>query len=321
MSNETKEKKKIKDIADLPGVGEKTGEKLKEAGYVDMMTIAAASPKELGETASVGEATAIKIIEVARETLDIGFERATDVMKKRAEIGKITTGSKALDELLGGGIETHSMTEFFGAFGSAKSQLAFQLAVNVQLPKEKGGLAGNCIFIDSENSFRPERIMQMAEHMGLNPKKVLENIIVGRAFNSDHQMIFVEKAKEMIKEKNIKLIIVDSVTGQFRADYSGRGELSARQQKLNRHIQTLQRLSEVYNLAVFVSNQVMMNPGLLFGDPTTAIGGHILHHATKTRVYLRKSKGEKRICKLVDSPHLPDGECIILITKNGIEDE
>jgi DNA repair protein RadA len=313
-------RKMYDDIADLPGVGEKTADKLKKHGYIDMKSLATASPKELGDVASVGEGTAEKIINIARECLEIGFETATKVLERRSQIGKISTGSESLDEMLGGGIESQSITEVFGAYGSAKTQLAHQIAVNVQMAKEDGGLDGNVLYIDSENSFRPERIKQMAEAKGLDPEQVMENILVGRAYNSDHQMLLVKKAPGMIKDKNIKLLIVDSITGQFRTDYSGRGELSARQQKLNRHVKDLQNLSEVHNLVIFVTNQVMMNPGLMFGDPTTAIGGHVLHHATKTRIYLRRSKAGTRICRLVDSPHLPDGECLVKITENGVED-
>jgi DNA repair protein RadA len=312
--------KKIEAVADLPGVGEKIADKLKSAGYIDMMAVAAASPMELSNAAEIGEATASKIISAARETLEIGFEKATTILERRMKLGKISTSSKNLDALLGGGIETQSITETHGAFSSGKSQLGFQLAVNVQLPKEKGGLNGSCLFIDCENTFRPERTKQMAEAMGLNAKDVLENIQIARAYNSDHQVILTEKSGEMIKEKNIKLLIVDSVTSLFRSDYSGRGELAARQQKLNRHLHTLQRLSEVYNLAVYVTNQVMSRPDILFGDPTVPIGGHILAHQAGTRLYLRKSKGDTRIARLVDSPNLPEGETIFRITPEGIKD-
>jgi len=312
--------KKIENVADLPGVGEKIADKLKSAGYIDMMAVAAASPMELSNAADIGEATASKIIAAARESLEIGFEKATTILERRMKLGKISTGSKNFDALLGGGVETQSITETHGAFSSGKSQLGFQLAVMVQLPKEKGGLNGNCLFVDCENTFRPERIKQIAESMGLNAKDVLENIQIARAYNSDHQVILVEKAGEMIKEKNIKLLIVDSVTSLFRSDYSGRGELAARQQKLNRHLHTLQRLSEVYNLAVYVTNQVMSRPDILFGDPTVPIGGHILAHQAGTRLYLRKSKGDTRIARLVDSPNLPEGETVFRITPEGIKD-
>jgi DNA repair protein RadA len=315
-----KEKKEIKDVSDLPGVGERIGEKLKSAGYIDLMSIAAASPKELGETANVGEITATKIINTAREVLDIGFEKATKVYERRLKIKKITSGSKNLDSLLGGGFETQAVTEFHGAFGSGKTQIGFQLAVNAQLPEEQGGIEGNCIFLDAEGTFRPGRIKQMAETLDLDPKKVLENIYVARCYNSDHQMVLAEKVGEMIKEKNIKLVIIDSVTSNFRADFTGRGELAMRQQKLNRHLHTLQRLSDVYNVAVYITNQVMSRPDILFGDPTRPIGGHILGHFSTHRLYVRKSKGNTRIARMIDSPNLPEGETVFLITPEGIKD-
>jgi len=312
--------KKIETVADIPGVGEKIAEKLKESGYIDMMALAAASPLELSAAAEIGEATASKIIAAARETLNIGYETATTLLERRQKLGRISTGSKNFDKLLEGGIETQSITEAHGAFSSGKSQLGFQLSVNVQLPKEKGGLEGNCLFIDCENTFRPERIKQIAEGLGLDSKEILENIHVARAYNSDHQIILIEKAGDVIKENKIKLLIIDSVTSHFRSDYLGRGELATRQQKLNRHLHTLQRLSEVYNLAVYVTNQVMARPDILFGDPTTPVGGHILAHQAGTRLYLRKSKGDTRIVRMVDSPNLPEGETIFRITPEGIKD-
>ena len=312
--------KKINDIADLPGVGEKIAEKLKSSGYIDMMAVAAASPMELARTAEIGDATAAKIINAARDVLEIGFETATKVLERRLKLGKITTSSENLNNLLGGGVETQSITENHGAFSSGKSQFGFQLAVNSQMPAKDGGLNGNCLFVDTENTFRPDRIVSMAEALGLNPKEVLENIHVARAFNSDHQILLIEKAGEMIKDKNIKLVVVDSVTSLFRSDYLGRGELATRQQRLNRHLHTLQRMSEVYNLAVYVTNQVMARPDILFGDPTVPIGGHVLAHQAGTRVYLRKSRGDTRIARLVDSPNLPEGETVFRITPEGIRD-
>jgi DNA repair protein RadA len=308
-------------IEDLPGIGPKGAQKLKEAGYEDLMSIAAASSGELVSVCEIGEATAEKIIEAARSKLDMDFKTAEDVLEKRKEVGKITTGSKALDALLGGGIETRAITEGYGAFGSGKTQLGFQLAVNVQLPKEKGGLNGRCIYIDTESTFRPERIVQMAEASGLDSKKVLKNIYTAKAFNSDHQVVLAEKAKDIIKERDIKIIIIDSLMSHFRSDYSGRGELAPRQQKLNRHLHSLQKIADVHNIAVYVTNQVMARPDILFGDPTTAVGGHVLGHASTFRLYLRKSKANTRICRLIDSPSLPEGEAVFIVTEKGIEDK
>ncbi|MEM3654882.1 MAG: DNA repair and recombination protein RadA [Candidatus Micrarchaeia archaeon] len=200
------------------------------------------------------------------------------------------------------------------------TQVGFQLAVNVQKPEGQGGLGGKVLFIDSEATFRPERIRQIAEAQGMDPDQVLKNIHVARAMNSDHQILLIEKADELIKKENIKLIIVDSLTSQFRSDYVGRGALGERQQKLNRHIRALQRLADTYNVAVYITNQVMDNPAILFGDPTTPIGGHVLAHQSTYRVYVRRGKEEKRIARLIDSPNMPEGECVFKVTPEGIRD-
>ena len=312
--------KDIKEVKDLPGIGPQAAEKLFGAGYKSLEGIAVASPMELVEAAALGELTAAKAIKAARDALEMGFESADKLAEKRKLVGRITTGSKELDELIGGGIETQSITEIYGKFASGKSQWCFQVSVTAQLPKEQGGLGGNILYIDSENSFRPERIINIAKHLGLEPDKVLKNIFVARAYNADHQMLLAEKAEEFVKEKKVKLIIVDSLTSQFRAEYIGRGKLADRQQKLNKHLRILQKVAEMNNVAVLVTNQVMTKPDMLFGDPTEPVGGNVLGHASKTRLYLRKSKGDKRVAKLVDSPSLPDGEAIYRITENGIED-
>ncbi|MCD6414917.1 MAG: DNA repair and recombination protein RadA [Candidatus Diapherotrites archaeon] len=310
----------VKELEDLPGVGSTTAEKLRESGFKSVESIAVASTGELVDATGMGESAAKKLINSARNAMDMGFETAGELLKKRAEVGKITTGSKQLDALVGGGIETRTITELYSRFGVGKTQLAFQLSVNVQLPVEKGGLGGSTLYIDTEGTFRPERVAQMAKAVGLDEDEALDNVFVGRAFSSDHQMLLVEKAEDLITENNVKLIIVDSLTGLFRAEYVGRGALAGRQQKLNRHMHTLRKLADLNNLAILVTNQVMANPGLLFGDPTTPIGGHIVGHASAYRVYLRKSKEDKRIARLVDSPCLPEGECIFRVTENGIED-
>jgi len=255
--------------------------------------------------------------------LDLGFQDGVEYARRRENISYITTGSKNLNELLGGrGIESRAITEAFGAFGSGKTQLGLTLAVNVQLPSEKGGTNGKCVFIDTEGTFRPTRIKQIAESLGANSEKVLKNILVARAFNSDHQILLIDKVSEMIKNgEPIKLIIVDSLTAHFRAEFSGRGQLADRQQKLNKYLHGLMKLAEQHNLAVYVTNQVMANPAQLFGDPTTAIGGHIVGHASTYRMYLRRGKQGSRVAKLIDSPNLPDNETIFFVANEGIRDE
>ncbi|MEA2004550.1 MAG: DNA repair and recombination protein RadA [archaeon] len=309
------------ELKELPGVGPKTVEKLEDAGYADLMSLATASSGIIAAVADVGEGTATKIINAARDALDMGFENGLKALERRKLVKKITTGSKTLDNLLGGGLETQAITECYGAFGSSKTQIAHQIAVNVQIPEKDGGLGGSALYIDTENTFRPERIQQMAEAIDIDTKKVLEHIYIARAYNSDHQMILVEKAKDIMKEKNIKLIIVDSLMAHFRSDYVGRGTLSDRQQKLNRHMHELQKLGDTYNAAIYVTNQVMSKPNVLFGDPTEAIGGHIVGHTSTFRIYLRKSRQNLRVAKLIDSPHLPEGEAVFSVTSEGIKDQ
>jgi len=313
--------KKVKTLADLPGVGPAILNKLTEAGYTTLEAIAVASPQELSVAAGIPLSTAQRIIKEAREALDIRFKTALELKKERLNTRKITTGSQALDGLLGGGIETRTMTEFFGEFGSGKTQICHQLSVNVQLPYEKGGLNGKAVYIDTEGTFRWERIENMAKALNLDPDVAESNIYYMRAINSDHQIAIVDDLQELInKDPSIKLVIVDSVTSHFRAEYPGRENLAARQQKLNKHLHQLVRLAEMHNLAVVVTNQVMARPDMFYGDPTQAVGGHTLYHVPGIRVQLRKSRGNKRIARIVDAPHLPEGEVVFAITEEGVRD-
>ena len=308
------------ELEDIKGVGGKTAEKLRDAGYEELMSIATMSSGELGEVADLGDKKAQSIITESRKHLDIGFESGKERFDQRKEMKRITTSSSNFDEVVGGGIETQCITEVYGEYGSAKTQLSHQLAVNVQLPEENGGLGREAIYIDTEDTFTPTRIEQMAEAKDMDVDEVLENIHVARAFNSDHQMLLTDQAQEICQNNDIGLIVVDSLTAQFRSDYVGRGELAPRQQKLNKHMTTLLRLANAHNIAVLVTNQVMSNPDQMFGDPTKAIGGHIVAHNSAVRLYLRKSKKDKRIARLVDSPYMPEGEAVFKVKDEGIID-
>ena len=312
--------KKITSLTDLPGVGPATARKLEEAGYGTLEAIAAANPQELAAAANIPLSTAQRIVRAAREALNLTFKTALELKKERLAAKKITTGSRNLDALLGGGIETKMITEFFGEYGSGKTQICHQLAVNVQLPPEKGGLGARAVYIDTEGTFRWERIAAMAKRWGLDPDQVMENIYYVRAINSDHQMAIVEELFNVVPKYNIKLVIVDSVTSHFRAEYPGRERLAERQQKLNRHLHQLMRLAELYDVAVVITNQVMARPDVVWGDPTQAVGGHVLYHAPGIRVQLRKARGNKRIARIVDAPHLPENETVFVITDQGIMD-
>lgn len=329
MVDEDKEDKKIKKeekepaLTDLPGIGPAVAAKLESGGVYDLMSLAVMSPTDLSEVSGISPAVARKAIQAARKMLNLGFITGDEYAEKRGSINYITTGSKNVDQLLGGrGVESRAITEAFGAFGSGKTQLGLTLAVNVQMPLEKGGANGKCVFIDTEGTFRPARVKQIAEGLGVNPDNVLKNILVARAFNSDHQILLLDRISEMIKEgEPIKLMIIDSLTAHFRAEYAGRGQLADRQQKLNRYIHNLMKLAEQHNLAVYVTNQVMSNPAQMFGDPTVAIGGNIVGHASTYRMYLRRGKQGSRVAKLIDSPNLPDNETVFYVTAAGVRDE
>ncbi|EMA55321.1 MULTISPECIES: DNA repair and recombination protein RadA [Halococcus] len=339
------------DLESLPGVGPATADKLMESGFDSYQGIAVASPGELSNTADIGESTAADIINAARDAADIGgFETGANVLERRNEIGKLTWQVDEVDELLGGGVETQSITEVYGEFGAGKSQVTHQLSVNVQLPNEYGGLEGSAIFIDSEDTFRPERIAQMVrglpdeaiaaamevreiegspdseEAMDEFIESILDNIHVAKAFNSNHQILLAQKAQEIAAEHEesewpVRLVCIDSLTAHFRAEYVGRGELAQRQQKLNKHLHDIDKVGNLYNAATVVTNQVASNPDSYFGDPTQPIGGNILGHKSTFRMYLRKSKGTKRIVRLVDAPNLPDGEAVMRVEEEGLKPE
>ena len=247
----------------------------------------------------------------------MGFESGEELLKRRERVQRGKTGSKNFDSLLGGGLETGAIVECFGEFGSGKTQLGHVLAINCQ-SVEKDAVA---VYIDTENTFRPERIIQLAKGAGLDEEQVLKNIKVARAYNSDHQMLLAEKIEDLIKKQglNVKVVVIDSLTAHFRAEFIGRGTLADRQQKLNKHMHVLLKLADTHNLCVYVTNQVMAKPDMFFGDPTQAIGGHIVAHASTFRVYLRKGKKGTRVAKLIDSPNMPEGEASFYVYENGVK--
>jgi DNA repair protein RadA len=308
-------------VKKLPGVGEATLNKLIKAGFNSLESIAYTPPKIIKDESGLGDKTVGKLIKSSMEQLGLGFKSAEAIWEHRKNIARISTGSQELDDVLGGGVETGSVIEFFGEFRTGKTQIMHQLCVNVQLPKEKGGLEGRALYIDTEGTFRPERIIQMSEGLDLDYKKVLKNIVYGRAYNSDHQILLIKEAANLIKEKNIKLIVVDSLIGHFRSEYIGRGTLATRQQTLNAHLHDLLRLCDIYSdLAIVLTNQVQSKPDVFYGNPLQAAGGNIVAHGSTIRIYLRKGKGEQRIAKVVDAPHLPEGEAVFSILESGISD-
>ena len=309
------------DLEDIEGVGRVTAEKLRKFGYYTVKDIAYASVHELAEVLG-SEDRARSIIYSAQKLLGGGkmFITAKEYYEQRRSISYISTGCKALDELLEGGIETRAITEFIGEFGAGKTQICHQLCVMVQLPPEKGGLNAGAVYIDTEGTFRPERIIQIARYRGLDTKQALQNIIYARAYNSDHQMLLVDELRKIIPEKNIKLVVIDNLVSHFRAEYPGREYLALRQQKLNKHVHQLLRLADIYDVAVVVTNQVVANPDVIFGNPLRPAGGNIVAHGCTYRIWLRRGQNNRRIARIFDSPKHPEVEVVFAITENGIED-
>lgn len=306
------------------GIGASDVKKLAEAGYHTVESIAYTPKKHILLIKGISEAKADKIIAEAAKLVPMGFTTATEVHQKRSEIVYISTGSSEFDKLLGGGIETGGITEVFGEFRTGKTQLCHTLAVTCQLPIERGGAEGKCLYIDTEGTFRPERLLSVAKRFELDGEEVLNNVAYARAYNSDHQSALMMQASAMMAESRYALLIVDSATALYRTDFSGRGELSARQMHLARFLRTLLRIADEFGVAVVISNQVVAQVdgacAMFNADPKKPIGGNIMAHASTTRLYLRKGRGETRICKIYDSPCLPEAEAVFSINEDGIGD-
>jgi DNA repair protein RadA len=297
------------------GVEPELLERLQEGGFDSVEKLALVSSEDLAKQLSLKLTAARQLVQSAKNAVSLNFRTALEMFEERQKVGRISTGSRALDEILGGGVEVGAVTEFFGEYGSGKSQIAHQLCVNVQL----NGSGKKAFFLDTEGTFRPERIAQMAEGLDEDSQHLLAGVLVVRVYDTDQQMLAVRKLEEA-NRLGIGLVVVDSVSNLFRSEYSGRGSLAERQQKLCRHLADLKRLADVNHLAVVVTNQVLARPEIFFGDPTLPVGGNILGHAVTHRVYLKRGKAEMRTATIVDSPNLPCKSASFRITDEGISD-
>lgn len=313
------------EIEDIEGVGPTTARKMKEAGISSVMELATSVPDELASDLGGSKETAATFImgaqRLLRESgvLDNEFTTADIELEKRRSLLRCTTGARALDELLLGGIETQAITEFYGEFGSGKSQICHTLCVTSQQPQEESGLGGGVIFIDTEGTFRPERVDQIARARGLKSDEVLKKIAICKAYNSSHLELIVKSMGKYIEDFKAKMIIIDSIISLHRAEFAGRGTLADRQQRLNGIMHKLVRIAEIYNVAIVVTNQVQSTPDTFFGDPTKPAGGHVIGHASTYRIYLRKA-GNDRIARIVDSPYHPYDDVRITVNEKGIDD-
>ena len=301
------------------GLPESMADILRSYGYNNLNSLLTLSSRELAAMLKIDERTAKRILEEVRKAFSFN---AKDIISfiKISKHRRFTTGSSSLDLLFGGGIPLGLIIEIAGESGTGKTQLCHQLCVTVQMDEEHGGLGGRAVYIDTEGTFRPERIIQIAKYRGLEPKTTLKNIFYARSYNSDHLMLLVDKVFSFANDENVKLVIIDSLISHFRAEYLGRENLAPRQQKINFLIHKLQRLADIFNLAVVVTNQVMSQPDVFFGNPSRPAGGNVVAHGATYRIWLRKAKELRRIARIFDSPSHPEGEAVFRISDEGIVD-
>ncbi|KAL4442072.1 hypothetical protein ABPG77_011333 [Micractinium sp. CCAP 211/92] len=301
--------------------------KLKEGGIATVEGLMFATSKDLGAIKGISEQKVAKLKEIAQKIVPCGFTTAQQIFEQRSELLMISTGCTAFNEILGGGLETGSITELYGEYRCGKTQVCHTLCVTCQLPVDMGGGEGKALYIDTEGTFRPQRLVQIAERYGLNAQDVLDNVAYARAHNTEHQQQLLIQAAAMMAESRFAVLIVDSATALFRSEYTGRGELAARQNQLGRFLRGLQRLADEYGVAVLVTNQVVQGnldgATAMFSAPhlsLKAVGGNIMAHATTTRLQLRKGRGETRVAKIIASPSQPEAEATFSIGAEGVTD-
>lgn len=311
-------------VKEVEGIGPAAVKKLKDADIITVADLATQSIETLTENVGISKDLANKYLQNAhillreKGLIAAEFIDGNEDLEKRQGLFKIPTGSSKLNEFLYGGIESGAITELFGAYGSGKSQLCHQLAVNVQVNPDSGN-RGNCIFIDTESTFRPERIEDICAAKNMDSKEILGNIHKAKVYNSGHLEHIIENLGTFIEKYNAKLVVIDSIIALHRADYTGRGTLADRQQKINAILHRLLRLAEIYKVAVVMTNQITTSPDTFFGDPNKPTGGNIIGHASTYRLYIKKA-GKIRKARMIDSPYHEEGECPFQIYKSGIGD-
>ena len=324
MINKENNYKKL-ELDTLDDIGPATKIHLIDAGIDSLKDLIIRGPHDVAEVTGMTMEKSIDLCNKVRikleevEIIERTFIPATESYNKRKNIERISTGSKCFDELLGGGFEVNAITEIYGEFGSGKTQICHTSAVMVQQKITDGGLEGGVIYVDTENTFRPERIVSISKARNIDYVSVLENIVVAKAFNSAHQELIIHEIGKIIENNNIKLLILDSAISHYRAEYLGRAMLSERQQKINRLMHILIRISETYKIAVILTNQIQSVPDTLFGDPFRPTGGNIIAHSSTYRIYLKKA-GKNRIARIVDSPYHPEIEALFSLGEEGVTD-
>ena len=310
-------------LSSIDEIGPATEKRLRVAGFRSIRDLLVRGPLDVAEATFMEMDASVDICNKARLALeelgiiDRSFVTATSLYGRHRD--RISTGSKSFDDLLGGGLETRAVTEVYGEFGTGKTQLCHTLCVLVQRDTLEGGLSAKALYIDTENTFRPERIVSIAEARDFDPLKSLENIIVAKAYNSAHQELIIEEAGSIIEDNNVKLVIVDSAVAHYRAEFLGRATLSERQQRLNKFMHILVRIGETYEVAVLVTNQIQASPDSYFGDTVRPTGGNVVAHTSTYRIQLKRSD-KKRIARMVDSPYHPEREILFMLSERGVSD-
>jgi DNA repair protein RadA len=318
-------------LESLHGVNQHLITKLQGAGIQSISDLAAKTASELLEdyysnydedARGIDEETISNLVIKAKQKLiDDGhlhkeFSNAEDMLEVRKRLIRFTSGSQDFDLFLGGGIETQALTEIAGEFGSGKSQLCYTICVTANGGSPDNGI----IFVDTENTFRAERIHQIAESRGLDAEEIMKKIFVCRIYYSAHLEAVVRSLAKYIEQYKARLVIIDSIISLHRAEFSGRETLAERQQRLNIILHKLIRLAEIYNVAVVYTNQVQAQPDNLFGgNSMIAAGGNIMAHASTYRIFLRKA-GHNRIATMLDSPYHAYSQVKFTIGEQGIED-
>jgi DNA repair protein RadA len=322
-------------ITTLKGIGPSIQNFLKEAGIKSIKDLVVRGAPSISETTGLDIKTSTIICNKARVRLgELGIiDRYFTTSIKRKDY-RISLGSRNLDSLFTGGIETDAITEFFGASSTGKTQICHTLAVMVQGQRQQEQSNENlhqlskakAIYIDTEGTFREKRIASIAQSRGIDSESVLSNILHARAQNISHQDLILEGMPSLMdkpENENVRLLIIDSIIAHFRSEYVGRGMLPERQQKLYGCLQMLKRISEIYNIAVVITNHVNSSPSHTFGRFTSEskpLGGHVLSHSSTYRVRLNCNRYGNRTAKIVSSPYHPEIETVFTISEEGVSD-
>lgn len=313
------------DLCSIEGIGIATRTHLENSGFKSLKDLVVRGPVEISEATGMDIEKSAILCNQARQRLeDAGvleksFVTARKLYDKRLTAARTSTGSRNLDTLLGGGVETNAITEVFGEYGTGKTQICHNLCVMVSQDRAHGGLGGKAIYIDTENTFRPERIVSICNARNIVPDHVLDSIIVAKAYNSAHQELIIDETGPILDANEVKLVIVDSAVAHYRAEFLGRATLSERQQKLNKLMHILLRISETYSVAVVITNQIQSSPDLVFGDAFRPTGGNVVAHTSTYRIYLKRA-GRNRIARMVDSPYHPETEALFSLSEKGATD-